>query len=164
LAYRIVQAQNGAAALRWLGESRHTADNLVAAFGDAAERGAAADAKAFLEEELADGPRPVQDLERAARQVGIASRTLQRARQDLGIQKRKVGFGKKGYWMMELPKDADEPAKVANIPDLAVLGQNDAVTPCETTGLLRPPTDPSYGGLRDDYERVEREAMQDEDS
>ena len=65
----------------------------------------------FLREVLADGPVAVKDIQREAREAGIADKTLGRAREGLGIKpNRRGGLGGSGTWEWELP------AKVTNLP------------------------------------------------
>jgi putative DNA primase/helicase len=65
------------------------------------------EAASFLREELADGPRGAQELKAAARNIGIADRTLMRAKHDLGVAAvRRGGLGHAGRWEWELAKGA----------------------------------------------------------
>jgi hypothetical protein len=73
------------------------ADEREYAKGDDALR----EAKEFLREALADGPRPAKDIEDQAKQAGIAGRTLDRARQMLKIRTSKDGY--QGPWMWTPP-------------------------------------------------------------
>lgn len=68
----------------WRGESRHSADDLVAP-ADEMPRGRVNDATAFLRAALADGPRATAEINAAAQAAGIAHRTLERARAELGV-------------------------------------------------------------------------------
>ena len=60
-----------------------------------------AEAIAFLEEQLADGPKPAGWLQDEAARLGIAEMTLSRAKSDLGIRSTKADFG--GGWIWALP-------------------------------------------------------------
>jgi hypothetical protein len=52
-----------------------------------------------LHEELKNGPRPVRELiELAKNQVNLSERTLQRAKERLGIVATKAGFGDGWVW------------------------------------------------------------------
>ena len=107
LTYQIETTSNGIPRIVWIGESQQTAASLLAASaGDEEERGALADAKDFLEQELCDGPRKVKELERLAENSGINTRTLRRAREAI-VTPQKMGVGKDGYWAWKLknPKD-----------------------------------------------------------
>jgi putative DNA primase/helicase len=50
------------------------------------------EAIAFLEKTLLDGPRPVKDVNREARSLGISEKTLQRARKNMNIKSSEIGF------------------------------------------------------------------------
>ena len=105
LAYR-VEATNGVAHVHWEGETDHTAETLLAPARDPEEHTALERAKDFLWDTLAWGPKPAVDVKEDAEKIGIKERTLRRARAELGIATRKVGFS--GGWVWELP-----PAKTA---------------------------------------------------
>jgi len=57
----------------------------------------------WLRAELATGEQVAAEVEAKARSVGIAPRTYDRARRRLGINSRRVGFGRKAKYMMALP-------------------------------------------------------------
>jgi hypothetical protein len=65
------------------------------------------EATEFLMTELADGPRPAKEIEKARKDAGISERTLRRAREDLGIKPQKNGLN--GAWTWELPEDVHPP-------------------------------------------------------
>jgi hypothetical protein len=94
--------------IEWLGPTNHNATALLALPTDAEERGATADAAAFLRDALADGPRPARDIQREAREAGIADRTLTRAKSRVGVRATKTGApGKSGQrWIWNLAPDA----------------------------------------------------------
>lgn len=57
------------------------------------------EAKAFLRAHLAAGPQPARTLLKAARAAGIATRTLHRAKDALGVRpERSGGYGAHGQW------------------------------------------------------------------
>jgi hypothetical protein len=60
-------------------------------------------AVAWLGTELANGERMAAVVEAKARSRGIAPRTLDRARQRLGVTSRRVGFGRNAKYIMALP-------------------------------------------------------------
>jgi hypothetical protein len=68
------------------------------------ERSALQEAVAFLLQVLASGPMSATEVERLADQAGIARRTLRRARESLGVERRKDGM--RGGWSWSLPKGA----------------------------------------------------------
>lgn len=62
------------------------------------------EAKAFLHQRLAAGPQPARTLLRAARAVGIAERTLHRAKDVLGVRtERTGGYAAHGQWIWYPP-------------------------------------------------------------
>jgi hypothetical protein len=61
-------------------------------------------AMAFLRRVLAEGERSAREVERMAEIVGIASRTLDRARKELGVVSRRTGFGPTLQHWLSLPK------------------------------------------------------------
>lgn len=65
---------------------------------------AMSEAKDFLREELADGPRGAQDIKKAAQAAGLSWATIRRAQENLGIKPRKTGLD--GGWQWQLPEDA----------------------------------------------------------
>lgn len=108
LTYRIEAAAGEAARIVWGGESRHGSDALVAEEDSSSTPSAVEYAAEFLVLVLVAGPQREQEVEQAARARGIASKTLTRARKALGVESRRVGgIGKKGYWVLELPKGAN---------------------------------------------------------
>ncbi|MGI6035704.1 MAG: AAA family ATPase [Limnochordia bacterium] len=108
---------------RWLGVSNVTAEQMDAP-DDPEEKTALEEAVDFLEGELRDGPRVGKEVQREAKRADISSRTLRRAREQLGIRPYKER-GKGGRWMWALPDhDKTSPkgaklAKLANIPETA---------------------------------------------
>jgi hypothetical protein len=72
----------------------------LAGVEERAERGERDEAKEFLREVLRDGSAPADDVKKQARAVGISESTLRRARSDLKIKPRKVGYP--GVWMWDL--------------------------------------------------------------
>jgi AAA domain len=114
--------------LTLLGESPHNGRALLSVASDE-ERDRLGEAKDFLEAELADGIRHLAgDLFKAARQLGIADRTLQRARKNLGVETEKAGFGRGWeWWLTKAPSQPPEPAflhEPASPPGLAPTGRN----------------------------------------
>jgi AAA domain len=89
-----------AARITEVGTSPHWAADLLAL--ERPLRGARiAEAVAFLERELIEGPKPARELSERARQLEIAEQTLKRARSQLGVESRKSDFG--GGWTWSLP-------------------------------------------------------------
>ena len=66
------------------------------------------EAKAFLRQQLAAGPQPARAVLKAARAAGIATRTLHRAKDALGVRpERSGGYGAHGRWTWYPPAAAD---------------------------------------------------------
>jgi hypothetical protein len=104
LAYHIEEADNGSSRIVWDGAARYTADELLAS-PDPEERGALADAIAFLRDLLTDGPCRAGDVKQKARQAGIAERTLHRAKERLKIRAERFGAVTDAHWEWRLPSD-----------------------------------------------------------
>jgi len=100
LRYRIVDA-GGAGRVEWLGECRHSADDVTADPTDRTARGRKVDAAAdYLRRVLADGQWHRQrEIESGAASADIAERTLRRAREDAGVTCRQMDGG----WWWHLP-------------------------------------------------------------
>jgi hypothetical protein len=74
------------------------------------------EAKAFLQAFLADGPALANDVMSQARKLGIAERTLQRAKTALGVASRKLqGIAGGGAWVWEIGKVANRGGKDATM-------------------------------------------------
>src|SRR5262249_53159785 len=65
--------------------------------------GALGKAQAFLQEMLRDGPVAARDLRTAAQAHGHRWRSLERAKEGLGVRAVKRGFGADGAWAWQLP-------------------------------------------------------------
>jgi hypothetical protein len=80
-----------------------TADQAIAAASAALKEGdALSEAKGFLREILAAGPKPMKDVEDAAINGHlISARTLRRAAEGLKVKRYKAGLD--GGWKWELP-------------------------------------------------------------
>ncbi len=61
------------------------------------------EAERFLETALADGPRPADEVLVEAKRVGIAKRTLERARASLNVTATKESFGGRWLWSQRPP-------------------------------------------------------------
>ena len=124
LAFRVQEDQERRPFIGWeSGTVEITADGLLAAgVGGDEERTAQGEAVEFLRMELAEGRRPADEIEAAAKRNGIAPRTLSRARRALSVKAEREGFGKEGRWFQSLPapKDASVAPKTAVFPDGAV--------------------------------------------
>jgi hypothetical protein len=119
LAYKIegaiVQSPNGpveTSRVMWdSAPVKITADEAMQA-GTAKHASALAEAKDWLQHKLAEGPLPAREVSAAGAAVGISPKTLQRAREALGIVIKK-GSGPKGIWRWRLPGKGDRLVVVA---------------------------------------------------
>ena len=104
----------------WRGESSVTEAALLRGDEDEGARSARTEAEEFLCEILSSGPVAVKQVRREAHEVGISDRTLDRAKQALGIKSERQGEAGQqggGTWVWGLPnvkgaKDAT-PARLA---------------------------------------------------
>ena len=97
--------------LELIGESRHSGRALLnSTTGE--ERLAFDEAKDLLLAELGDGERhPAKPIEKAANSLGISKTTLHRARKELGVQKKKIGFDEGWeWWLSKVPRPLRKPA------------------------------------------------------
>jgi hypothetical protein len=91
--YRLEEAENGAVRVVWLGESSYGAETLLAPPASEEDRTAKDDAKDFLQAALSAGCVEATKVAQEAGTVGIATKTLTRAKQALGVESLRVGFG-----------------------------------------------------------------------
>lgn len=109
LAYRTRLTKGGPAsgdpviAIDWMGTSPCAARDLARA-GDGEPR-ALADAGWVLYSILSEGPVPAREAIRLGLAAGVAKRTLDRAKKQLGVVTRKEGSGPGSRWTWELPDD-----------------------------------------------------------
>jgi RecA-family ATPase len=101
-----------------------TADQALAAHEeDGGDRSAAAEAEEFLRDRLSAGPVAAREGEEHARALGIATKTLKRARKRLGVIAEKDGL--KGGWTWRLPPEGgQEPPKRATSETWLPLAQD----------------------------------------
>lgn len=104
VAYRLVDAGNGAARVEWLGETDHTADDLTARSGtaDAEERDALSE---FLRDYVraSGGAASAKQATAAAAEAfgPLGKATLKRARDRAGITTRKNGMSSGWVWCLD---------------------------------------------------------------
>jgi putative DNA primase/helicase len=101
---RCARFQLGGKPLRveWRGECYKSEDELIALLdAGAARRGGKHEAESFLRGALRDGPELQQSIEARALAAGISERTLQRAKDSLGVRSHKRGLV--GPWEWSLP-------------------------------------------------------------
>lgn len=83
-------------------------DDILDARGSGNAQPARQEAARFLLAKLADGEMSSDDLKERAKEEGIAIRTLDRAKDDLGIKPFKKGWGGTKLWIWRLPEDLRE--------------------------------------------------------
>jgi hypothetical protein len=88
----------------WLSKVDMSANDIMAAAGGESGQ-AKREAREFLEDMLSAGPMPADDVIAAAKQNGIAERTLKRAKKELGIKSEKTNAG--WAWALDKSKDAN---------------------------------------------------------
>ena len=93
--------------IKWLGEDPTATPSKVLAGRQDPSR--LDDATDFLRDVLADGPLPSLEVTALAAAEGIAKRTLKRAKQKLGIEFKRKGYGPGSAVHWSLPKDAGIP-------------------------------------------------------
>jgi len=86
------------------------------------ERATALDvAKEWLQDTLADGPIPAEDVSDRAKTDGISEKTLQRASKAMKVQKTKLGM--EGPWSWSLPPKMAKSAEDAQVSDVATFDE-----------------------------------------
>jgi hypothetical protein len=135
------------------GESTYTANDLLDKTASSTEANARDEARTFLADELADGPVPTKALKDAADEAGISWRTIERAKQALGVKSRKAQGVVGGGWEWSLPSRTH-----ASPPDglggLGVLPVSMGESSPPTSPTPSPPTVSEGGGLDDELDRV----------
>jgi len=103
LAYRVIQADNGAALVEWEDSPiTISADDALAVLSNE-DRTERQDAVSFLEKELESGSVDAKELFKSADACGISRRTLYRAKSELGVDSYKKDFA--GCWAWRLPQE-----------------------------------------------------------
>jgi len=121
-----IQGVGDTSVICWGGESHHRAEALLALPTDGDEHSAQDEAKDFLRDVLSGGPVKAKDVQKEAREAGLAEKTLRRAKKALGVVAKKQDFA--GGWLWHLPEDGHENPKMATqiewapSQDLAALG------------------------------------------
>ncbi len=108
------------------------------------EGGELEEAKRFLRDLLADGPMGAREVKADADGAGFAWRTIHRAADALGVERKREGFGKGGVWRWSLPCAPSIDAKSAIDANTKSLAPMDIVG---TYGQKPAPTDPDREGF-----------------
>lgn len=92
--------------IRWHGVVNLSANQILPTGDGGQDTGALAEAKAVLKDILAQGPMPSRWVKKQAKEAGIADRTLDRAKQVLGVRSDKSGGigGADSCWKWSLPE------------------------------------------------------------
>jgi hypothetical protein len=107
LGFRLVPVPGDTDAMRVSWESQRvemTAAQLLAPRADGDDSGKVAEAEAWLRAYLADGSKPAKEGTKQAGQVGIAERTLERARARLHVVSEPEGGRVGARWIWRLPE------------------------------------------------------------
>lgn len=112
---------DGTVTIEWRGECEYTADDLLSA--PSKNEGKLAEAMSFLASLLEKGPVSQRAIKARAIDVGIALRTLDRAKEVLEVVSERTRFGPGGFWMWKLPEQEDA-ALSATQPDVAHNGRH----------------------------------------
>jgi hypothetical protein len=115
MSFHIEGVGNGSKII-WGGESKHGADTLLSIPSSPEERGALDEARDFLSDQLSDGPVESKTILKNARAVGIADKTLHRAKKALGVSAEKQGYLGGWVWVLNI-EDGQEPPKVVTKND-----------------------------------------------
>jgi len=102
-----------------------TADEAMAPAGDPEERSELDEAVDWLGKLLKNGPVDSTEIQAAAKQSGVAWRTLERAKPRLGVKATKATFS--GAWRWSLPGDSDP--NPSHTGGLGGLGESESLEP-----------------------------------
>lgn len=109
LAFRARQVSS-TVAIEWEGETGHAAQDLLER-PTGEERTALEEAADVLRKELWNGPVAVEELQELADRLGISFKTFRRAKNKIGAEADREGFGKGGRWSWRLDGQAGCPPK-----------------------------------------------------
>ncbi len=151
LSYRLVAADN-VVRIEWLGESTHTAAELLREPADEEERTALEEAEEWLRDFLARGARPQIDVMRAGKRAGHSERTIKRAKRRARVVSVKEAGTLTGGWYWQLPDGAGGTETCRKGAKDAEGGQDSEP---QKPGPLRGSWPPSGGNGPPDVEDVE---------
>jgi putative DNA primase/helicase len=109
LSYTLVEVTPELVAVKWGERTTLSADSVLAP-EDAGQRSERLEAQEWLTDRLSDGPVPAGQVQKDAKDAGLAWMTVRRAKNDLGVLSTKGGFADGWYW--QLPnQDVHEPRR-----------------------------------------------------
>lgn len=123
----------------WTGETSLIARDLLAAETSVQEVSAVEEAEKFLVDLLADGPLAANNVLAAAKQAGIAERTVKRAKKKAGIVTKREGFGHGSYILWSLPSHRGSEGTIED-RERSPAPNGDAGPLCVTDSRLMPPS------------------------
>jgi putative DNA primase/helicase len=131
----------------WGGLSQLTAEDLLNYKVPDSENNALEEAKEFLTDTLQNEALSAKDIFIMASKAGYSKRTIERAKRELNITVKKIGFGKDSQWIWRLPKNnKNSLAFFDEIGENSGLEQRPPMATYEATfdedGLQRPPKRP----------------------
>jgi putative DNA primase/helicase len=127
-----------------------TADAALAAGSDIGEKHGSAlgEAEEFLRNVLGQGAQCAKDVQRQAEEAGIASKTLRRAREKLGVKIRTDGFQGPSVWELSpqcCPSNPND-AHQSNVGNIGPDGQDWTRSEADPAVIPFPDLPPSCGG------------------
>ena len=127
LYYRIVQAEHGHCKVQWEGDCHLKAEEMVATPISPEDKDAENEARDFLTSLLQNGPVKSQEAKQAGKDVGIAFRTLERAKakHKPKITSYKSSYDGCWYWSIGLPNLGGLGQTTGLPQQLGGLGDND---------------------------------------
>ena len=101
LAFQIMPAEAGMR-VEWLGATNCDSEQLLLA-SSTGQQPAREEARGVLYAILAQGPVPANEAIACARDAGVSPTTLRRAKEDMNVPSKRVGFGPNSVFNWELP-------------------------------------------------------------
>ncbi len=111
LAYRLEPGEGGLPIIAWEPDTVNlSADSVLGQHTSNSINGALEEAKQWLLDVLSDGPVPARDVKESAQRDGVASRTLSRAKQVLGVSSTREGYSSSGRWLWAMLHSVPPPS------------------------------------------------------
>lgn len=135
LLFEPLAGEDGTVLIEWRGECDYMAEDLLAS--PISDAGRLAEAMTFLTDLLAAGPFPQRDIKLKAISVGMAYRTVERAKEILGVISERHGWGPGSVCNWRLPVEMGK-------------ATDDDSTPTATVALYVPSNTPGAEYIRDE--------------